>query len=224
MAARQLGLGAELEKLVYRAGLVHDVGRVAVSALVWDKSGALTDAEWERIRLHSYVGERILSRAPALRELANIASLAHERLDGSGYHRRLGQADCTLAARLLAAADMYQALTAERPQRRALSRENAAKELRDVAQTGKLAADAVEAVLGASGHRAKPAETAGLTPREVEVLSYVARGLTNKEIGSRLDISAKTAGRHLEHIYEKLAVTTRAGAVVTALARGLLKP
>ncbi len=224
LAAAQLGVAAELEKQVYRAGLVHDVGRVAVSALIWDKSGALTDAERERIRLHSYVGERILSRAPALREIADIASLTHERLDGSGYHRRLGQADCTLAARLLAAADMYQALTGDRPHRPARSREEAARELRAAVRSGALAADAVEAVLGASGHRAQlPEQESSLTARELEVLALVARGLTNKEIGSALDISAKTAGRHLEHIYEKLSVTTRAGAVVTALSRGLLK-
>lgn len=88
-----------------------------------------------------------------------------------------------------------------------------------------LAADAVEAVLAASGHRAQvPEEAGGLTARELEVLGLVARGFTNKEIGNALDISAKTAGRHLEHIFGKLGVTTRAGATTQGLQRGLIRP
>jgi HD-GYP domain-containing protein (c-di-GMP phosphodiesterase class II) len=223
LAAKQLGLSAVLEKAIYRAGLVHDVGRVAVSALVWDKPEPLSDAERERIRLHAYVGERILSRAPSLREVAEIAGLTHERLNGSGYHRRLGQTGCTPAARLLAAADTYQALREARPYRPARSVEETAAELRSAATDGALCADAVEAVLAAAGHRshARP-QAAGLTERELEVLALVAKGLTNKEIASALDISVKTTGRHLEHIFQKLAVTTRAGATMMALQRGLL--
>jgi HD-GYP domain-containing protein (c-di-GMP phosphodiesterase class II) len=223
LAAKQLGLGAEQERTIRRAGLVHDIGRVAVSALIWDKPGTLSDADWERVRLHSYVGERILTRAPGLRDVAELAGSTHERLDGHGYHRRLSQGT-SLGARLLAAADMYQALVSERPHRPALGRDEAAKTLREAAGSGALASDAVEAVLGAAGHRAAPSEAANLTARELEVLALVARGLTNKEIGSALDISAKTAGRHLEHIFEKLEVTTRAGATLVALQRGLIKP
>ncbi|HTQ06004.1 MAG TPA: HD domain-containing phosphohydrolase, partial [Polyangiaceae bacterium] len=105
-AARRLGLGAELERALARAGLVHDVGRVATTAAIWDKAEPLTDTEWEKIRLHSYVGERVLSRAPSLAPVAELATLAHERLDGSGYHRRLSAAACTAAARVLAASDV----------------------------------------------------------------------------------------------------------------------
>jgi hypothetical protein len=109
-AARKLGLGAQEEQDLFRAGLVHDVGRVAISALVWDKAGPLSDADREEIRTHSYVGERVLSKAPGLARIAEIASLAHERLDASGYHRRLPAAACSSPARVLAAADVYQAL------------------------------------------------------------------------------------------------------------------
>lgn len=224
LAARQLGLGTTLEKALYRAGLVHDVGRLAVSALVWDKPGPLNEAERERVRLHSYVGERILSRAASLRDVADIAALTHERLDGSGYHRRLGQDACATPARILAAADCYQALVEARAHRPAHSREQAARELRACVQRGGLCADAVEAVLGAAGHRARaPAQQVSLSARELDVLRLVSRGLTNKEVASALGISVKTAGRHLEHIFEKLSVTTRAGATMVALQRGLLR-
>jgi HD-GYP domain-containing protein (c-di-GMP phosphodiesterase class II) len=223
-AAGVLGLGATLEKMLYRAGLVHDIGRVGVSPLVWDKREALNEADWERVRFHSYLGERILSRAPSLRDVAELAALAHERLDGQGYHRRLGQSGCSQAARVLAAADTYQALLETRPHRPARSRTEAAAQLRSDVEAGKLAAEAVEAVLAAAGHRAKTPQPAAsnLSPRELEVLALVARGATNKEVASELGISAKTAGRHLEHIYEKLGVTTRAGATMLALERGLL--
>ncbi|HVY28821.1 MAG TPA: HD domain-containing phosphohydrolase [Polyangiaceae bacterium] len=224
-AAQVLGLGAGLEKLLYRAGLVHDIGRVGVSSLVWDKAEPLSEGDWERVRFHSYVGERILSRAEAMRGVAELAGLTHERLDGHGYHRRLTQVGCTQAARVLAAADTYQALIEARPHRPARSPSEAAAELRNEAAAGKLATEAVEAVLAAAGHRSKsaaPAPATTLTPRELEVLALVARGATNKEVASELGISAKTAGRHLEHIYEKLGVTTRAGATMLALERGLL--
>ena len=222
-AARQLRLGADVEQTLYRAALLHDLGRVAVSAGVWNKPGPLTDSEWERVRMHSYAGERILSRAPSLARIAGIASLAHERLDGNGYHRRLPPSACTLPARILAAADVYQALLEQRPQRPAYAPEAAAAELLREASTGALASEAVNAVLAAAGQR-KPESTgpALLTARELDVLRLVARGLTNKELAHELDISVKTAGRHLEHIYEKLGVTTRAGATMVGLERGLI--
>lgn len=224
-AAHVLGLGAHLETLLYRAGLLHDIGRVGVSSLVWDKAEPLSEGDWERVRFHSYVGERILSRAEALRSVAELAGLAHERLDGHGYHRRLTQLGCTQAARVLAAADTYQALIEARPHRPARTPTDAASELRREAAAGKLASDAVEAVLSAAGHRSKSAAPAtSLTARELEVLTLVAHGATNKEVAAELGISAKTAGRHLEHIYEKLGVTTRAGATMLALERGLLDP
>jgi HD-GYP domain-containing protein (c-di-GMP phosphodiesterase class II) len=223
-AAAHLKLGAELEQLVYRAGLVHDLGRVAVSALVWNKAGSLTDSEWERVRLHTYVGERILAKAPSLAGIAEIATLAHERSDGKGYHRRLPPSACPLPARLLAAADVYQALLEVRPHRPRYSADEARAELQRAVTEGALAQDAVLAVLAVSGHRAPlPDAPAGLTARELEVLALVARGLTNKEIAQELTISAKTVGRHLEHLFEKLAVTTRSGATMAALQRGMIR-
>jgi len=221
-AARTLGLGTELELAVARAGLVHDVGRVAVTAAIWDKVEPLTDAERERIRMHTYVGERVLSRAAALAPVAELATLAHERLDGTGYHRRLSAAACSAAARVLAAADVYQALREDRPHRAALGADPAAAELNAMVRNGSLCSDAVAAVLAAAGHAVRaPERPSGLTDREIEVLRLVARGLTNKEIAAALGISSKTAGHHVQHVLEKLGVTTRAAATMMAMKTGL---
>jgi HD-GYP domain-containing protein (c-di-GMP phosphodiesterase class II) len=223
-AARQLGLGAATETLLERAGWLHDLGRVAITAAIWDKPGALTDLERERVRTHSYVGERLLSRAQALAPVSEISTLAHERLDGAGYHRKLTAAACTGPARLLAAADVYSALTEQRPHRPARHADEAASVLSELARAQSLCPDAVAAVLAAAGHDARPRieRPAGLTEREIDVLRLVARGLTNKEIASALDISTKTAGNHLQNIYEKLGVTTRSAAALFAMQHGLL--
>jgi HD-GYP domain-containing protein (c-di-GMP phosphodiesterase class II) len=221
-AARRLGLGAELERTLARAGLVHDVGRVATTAAIWDKREPLTDSERERIRLHSYVGERVLARSPALASVAEIATLAHERLDGAGYHRRLPASACGTPARVLAAADVYQAMREARPQRAALDADRAAAELSVMARRGELCPEAVAAVLGAAGHAVRPPERpSGLTDRELDVLRLLVQGLTNKEIASALDISTKTAGHHVQHVLEKLGVNTRAAATMIAMKAGI---
>ncbi len=222
-AAQELRLASAEQRLAERAGWVHDLGVVAVSAAIWDKPTALTDLERERVRLHAYAGERILARAPALQAIAEVAMQAHERLDGSGYHRKLPAAACPPVARLLAASDVYHALTERRPQRAAHDHDLAAAELSAMARTGALCPDAVAAVLAAAGQKsAAPARPAGLTERELEVLRLVARGLTNKEVASTLQISTRTAGHHLEHVFEKIGVTTRAAATMFAMEKGLI--
>ena len=105
-----------------RAGLLHDIGRVAVSAGIWGKPGPLSEREWERVRMHPYYTERILARPAALAQLGALASLHHERLDGSGYHRGLPAAMLTPLARILSAADVYHAMIEPRPHRPALAR------------------------------------------------------------------------------------------------------
>lgn len=218
-AAKQAGLSDEVVRDVRRAGLLHDLGRVAIPAGIWDKPQPLSDLEREKIRLHTYVGERVLSRAPMLARVAEIACLAHERLDGGGYHRRLSAASCPPAARILAVADVYCALTEERPHRAAMTSEQAAVEL---AKIPGLCPDATRAVLAAAGHVVKRVDREhGLTDREVEVLRLLARGLTNKEIANALDISTKTAGHHVQAIFGKLGVTTRAAAAICAMSKGI---
>jgi DNA-binding NarL/FixJ family response regulator len=153
-----------------------------------------------------------------------MATLAHERLDAAGYHRRLDAASCKAPARLLAAADVYHAMIEDRPQRPARSRDEAAAQLSAMARARTLCPDAVAAVLSAAGHAAprKRQHPCGLTEREVEVLRLVARGLTNKEVAVALGVSTKTAGNHLQNIFEKIGVTTRAAATGFAMQEGLL--
>lgn len=223
-AAEAAGLSRAEVRMVERAAHVHDIGRVAVSASVWDAPRALTDGEWERVRLHPHATERILSRVASLAPLGELAALAHERLDGRGYHRRLPCDAIAVAARLLEACDAYQAMTEERPHRPALAPDRAAAELRAECRAGRLDGDVVEAVLGAAGHRtrARASRPGALSDREVEVIRLLARGLTNKEIANRLGISAKTAGNHVQHVFEKAGVTTRAAAAMYAMQHGLV--
>jgi HD-GYP domain-containing protein (c-di-GMP phosphodiesterase class II) len=84
-AARDHGLSEDELRVVRRAGLVHDLGRLGISNAIWDKRGALTAVERERVRLHPYLTERMLSASPGLAPLGALAAHQHERLDGSGY-------------------------------------------------------------------------------------------------------------------------------------------
>jgi HD-GYP domain-containing protein (c-di-GMP phosphodiesterase class II) len=207
-----------------RAALVHDLGIVGVPTGVWNRVGPLTADGWERVRLHPHLTERILARCPGLAELAVDAGAHHERIDGSGYHR--GTADLTPVAQLVAAADVYCALCEPRPHRPAFDRAAAATMLAAEADAGRLGRAAVDAVLAASGHdRSVPhvQRPAGLTEREVDVLRLIARGRSNKEVAGELGISAKTVGTHIEHIYAKAGVTTRAGATVFAMEHDLVR-
>jgi HD-GYP domain-containing protein (c-di-GMP phosphodiesterase class II) len=223
-AAGRFGLDEQQSKLVEWAGLVHDVGRVGVTVSVWDAPRPLSTSERERAQSHTLLTERILSRSAALAPIAELAALAHEQLDGKGYHRRLPPSALTPAARVLAASDRYHAMGEDRPHRPKLEAGRAARELRQMATSGCLDGDAVEAVVAAAGHapRLRRPRPGQLTTRELEVLRLLARGLTNKEIATSLDMSPKTAGNHLQHIFEKLGVTTRAAATMHAMQRALL--
>ena len=207
-----------------RAAWLHDMGRAGVSAAIWEKPGPLTSGEWEQVRLHSYYTERFLARIPALSELARTAASDHERLDGSGYHRGVGAPQLSQVAQVLAAADVWCAMTEPRAHRPVRTASDAAREMREQADAGKLGGEAVDAVLAAVGERARPrAEPpAGLTAREVEVLRLLARGLTNKQAAQQLAISPKTVGRHIESIYSKIGASTRAAAALFAVEHNLL--
>jgi HD-GYP domain-containing protein (c-di-GMP phosphodiesterase class II) len=223
-AGRQLGLADDEVRTLRLAGLVHDFGRLGISNAIWDKAGPLGIGEWERVRIHPYLTERMLHQSEALAPLAAIAVQHRERLDGSGYPRGLSGAAISRPARLLAAADAYQAMREPRPYRTERTADDAAAELRRDATAGKLDDSAVEAVLGAAGHRVprRHGGPAGLTAREVEVLRLLARGLSNKQIAAQLVISPKTVGNHIEHIYGKIDASTRAAAGLFAMQHGLL--
>ena len=223
-AARVAGLPRVDQAVLRRAGFVHDLGRLGVSNAIWDKPGRLTPSELERVRLHPYLSDRMVASIPALEPVRLLAARHHERLDGSGYPAGLSGAELAQPDRILAAADAYHAMTEPRPYRAELPRGAAAAELRAEVRAGRLDGEAVEAVLAAAGHRA-PARREwprGLTAREVEVLSLLARGHHNKEIATRLFITPKTVSSHIEHIYAKLDVSSRARATHFATQHGLV--
>ena len=222
-AAQRCRIDARSAETLGRAALVHDLGRVAVGARIWQKPGALNAGEWEQVRLHPYLTERILSRSPFLSTLAPVAGAHHERLDGSGYHRGASGAELPLPARLLAAADAYHAMAEPRPHREQLAAENAAEELIREAGAGRLDADAATAVIEAAGQRAPRLErAAGLTEREAEVVGMLARGLQTKQVAQVLGISRKTADHHVQNAYRKIGVSTRAAATLFAMEHGLV--
>ncbi|HLZ70712.1 MAG TPA: HD domain-containing phosphohydrolase [Dehalococcoidia bacterium] len=223
-AARLAGLPDADLTVLRRAALVHDLGRNGVPNTIWDKMGSLTTGETERVRLHAYYTDRVLHRASRLALLGSVASAAHERAGGTGYPRGIAGGTIPLLGRFLEAADAYHAMLEDRPHRPALTREAAGAELRRAARAGEFDGAAVDAVLAAAGHpaRRKPTAPAGLTPREVEVLVLAARGGTTRAVATTLGIAPKTAGNHIERIYSKIGVSSRAEAAMFAMQHGLL--
>jgi HD-GYP domain-containing protein (c-di-GMP phosphodiesterase class II)/DNA-binding CsgD family transcriptional regulator len=225
-AATNLGLPDDERVAVRRAALLHDLGRVGIPNRVWDKPGSLTPSEWEQVRLHAYHTERILARSPVLAPLAPIAGSHHERADGSGYHRGVSAAAIPVPARVLAAADVFQALTQTRPHRRAVPEDRAATEVEAMVAVGTLDPEAARAVCEAGGvprrGRSSPPWPAGLTDREVDVLRLLARGMSKKQVAEALVIAPGTVHTHTVHIYEKLGVSTRAGVALFAMEHGLV--
>jgi HD-GYP domain-containing protein (c-di-GMP phosphodiesterase class II) len=224
-AATRMGLPAGVRTDLEVAALLHDVGRVAISNAVWEKPGRLSIDEWEQVRLHPYWSERMLAGSDELARLAPLVGRHHERLDGSGYHRGCQAAQISTADRVLAAADAYRTLIERRPHRAGATPREAERRMVDAVGGGLLDEHAVQAVLAAAGHsvlvRPKTLPM-GLTDREVEVLGLMARGRSNAEIGDQLAISRRTAEHHVQHIYTKIGVSSRAAAALFAVEHRLL--
>ena len=224
-AARAASVPAHDVDLVHRAALVHDVGRVGLQSSLLAKAGPLTRAERERIRLHSYFTERIFADSPVLATVGALGAAHHEQLDGSGYHRGLQTSGLSAPARLLIAANAWCSHTETRPHRPAMSETEASDALWSQVSDGLIDRNAVDAVLtsvGGKGVRTRRAASVALTEREVEVLCLVAREHSNPAIASALRISVKTVERHVTHIYQKIGVTSRAGAAIHAMENGLM--
>ena len=223
-AAGRLGLDTDEIAAVRVAGHLHDVGRMGVSSRIWDKSGRLSAAERAQLELHPWHTDRVLAGVPALTGVARIAREHHERLDGSGYHRQAVAAQLSLPSRTLAAADWFRPLREDRPHRRAADEADAAAALRRDAADGRLDPDAVAAVLAAAGAPATGGRVnpAGLTERQVAVLRLLAAGHSNREIADALVISRRTAEHHVQDVYARIGVSSRAAAALFAMEHGLL--
>jgi HD-GYP domain-containing protein (c-di-GMP phosphodiesterase class II) len=143
--ATRLGLPIAAVVDVRRAGLLHDLGKLGVPNMILDKPGRLDASELEVIRRHPELTLRILAPVPTFTEVAELAACHHERLDGRGYFRGLAAPDLAIGARVVAVADVFEALTADRPYREAMSSEQAFEIMR--AEAGEhLAADVIEAL------------------------------------------------------------------------------
>jgi len=208
-----------------RAGWLHDIGRCGVSAALGLQAGPLSDRQWEQMRLHPYLTERILSRPDALRRIGELAATHHERLDGSGYAKGLKAPALDASSRVLIASHRYTSLREERPHRAALGEAQAADMLAKEAHCGWLDRQSVDAVLTCAGHSMRSRRTGragGLTEREVEVLRHLARGATLKVVARELGLAVKTVDRHVQNIYGKINVSTRAAATLFAVENGML--
>lgn len=211
------------QQMLSRAGLVHDLGMVAVPAGA-QQSEALTPSGWEQLRMHPIWTQRILSRCTGLAPIGNLAGRHHEHLDGSGYPAgTVGEE--SHGACLLACAEMYDEMISPGRGRPTLTPAAAAEEMTRLVGDGALASEDLKGILDAAGVAGPIVEVerpAGLTEREIDVLALLGRGRSNRQIAETLGISPKTVGTHVEHIYAKAGVTTRAAATLFAVQNGLI--
>lgn len=225
-AALELGLDAPGQQKVYRAALIHGMGRAAVPNMIWDTSGKLPESAWERVRLVPYWTGRAARQISSLAGEAEIASYAYERPDGSGYYREAKAAGIPIEGRILAAAATLAALRVARPWRDAFAEDAAGSLLMAEAAAGRYDVDVVRALLDKPRPvKAKlPAAplTSLLSERERDVLRWISLGASNKATAQKLSISPSTVRTHVESVFRKLECSTRAAATLKATQLGLL--
>lgn len=227
-AAALAGLPAGQQHCIGRAALIHGIGRAAVPNGLWQRSGKLSMADWEKVRLVPYWTARAGIQIPTLRAEATLASHIYERLDGSGYYRDLDAGSLGAPQRILAAAAAYAALRMPRPWREAHTAPGAAHILAADAAAGRFDEHAVNLVLaaadGAGAAALEPVvqRRALLSERETAVLRRLSLGESNKEVARALQISPSTVGTHVESIFRKLECTTRTAATLKGLTLGFI--
>ena len=153
--AERVGLRADRVQLVRRAALLHDIGKLSVSNRILDKVGGLNAQEWRAVRRHPGYTQRILEHVGPFREIAVIAGQHHEKLDGTGYPNRMMGRDLSLEARIVAVADIYGALSEDRPYRAGLEFEQIVPIMKELAPK-KLDRDCVEALVDVVASHRKP--------------------------------------------------------------------
>jgi HD-GYP domain-containing protein (c-di-GMP phosphodiesterase class II) len=225
-AAVELGLDAPSQQKVYRAALIHGMGRAAVPNMIWETPGKLSVSSWERVRLVPYWTGRAARQIGSLAGEAEIASYAYERLDGSGYYREARAGGVPIEGRILAAAAALAALRVARPWREALAEDAAGALLSAEATAGRYDADVVRALLNKprpirNGLSVAPSASL-LTERERDVLRWISLGASNKVVAQKLSISPSTVRTHVESVFRKLECSTRAAATLKATQLGLL--
>jgi HD-GYP domain-containing protein (c-di-GMP phosphodiesterase class II) len=224
--ARRFGMIEDDIESLRWAAMVHDLGNVAVPLRVLQGVRAPTVYEQEQLRLHPYFTERILGRVSALSEAARIASMHHERLDGTGGYRGLSGEAIPLKARILTVACRYEEIVKEAgaPAPEGIAEALSQLEGEAAAQFDRDCLRALQAEVHGTRLR-KPLRRSypqHLTEREVQVLRLITRGLTNREMAAELTLSDRTIGRHIENIYNKLGVSSRAASTLFALEHDLL--
>lgn len=221
--AAHLGLDDDAQGRVYRAALIHGIGRSSVPNAVLEATRPLGEADQEKLRLVPYWAERAGRRIAALRDEALLASFIEERMDGSGHYRGVRADAIPLEARVLAASACAVGLQTARPGVAALGEADALQRLRAEADAGRLDAAAVGALCGgpAPARAATPAASP-LTEREIQVLRRIGLGESNKEAARVLGISPSTVRAHLESVFRKLDCSTRAAATLKALTLRLI--
>ncbi len=237
--ASHLGSSAAELTVLRQAALLHDLGLVAVPSFVLHKpQNRLSVAEWESVRLHPYLAERILNRVPAFAAAVPLVAAHHEQPDGRGYHRGIRRHDIPFGACVIAVADQYDDLTHDGPERDALDPEEALHVLGQGvgSRFDRTAFESLAWALGRPLPESVDGETnnvngrsetemcwpAGLSNREVDVLRLAAKGLTRKQVAEELFVSPSTVRSHLEHIYTKIGVSTRAAATLFAVENDLI--
>jgi HD-GYP domain-containing protein (c-di-GMP phosphodiesterase class II) len=141
--ARIIGFSDRERKMIYVAGCLHDLGKMAVPTEILEKPGKLTDAEFNIIRSHTYHTYRSLETISAFDTINKWASFHHEHLDGTGYPFHYKKADLPLGSRIMSVADVFTAITEDRPYRKGMDTQNALKVLEDMSRNSALDADIV---------------------------------------------------------------------------------
>ncbi|RIX75103.1 HD domain-containing phosphohydrolase [Acidovorax cavernicola] len=226
----QLGMSDPMRHGIYKAGLIHGMGRAAVPNAIWNAPEPLPAASMERMRLVPYWTSRAAGQIDGLAAEAEIASFAFERRDGSGYFRGRSGMSMPLEGQVVAAAEQWVSHRTRRPWRPELTEAQAVDRMQVDADAGRFDPEVVAALLAcaAAGAQAKPVpasvaeDDASLSQRELDVLRCISQGDNTKQVARALDISPSTVRTHVERVFRKLGCSTRAAATLKASARGWL--